>query len=163
MIENKGFFYSEEELAQACKTVGLNDSLSDLSSLCNGKPIKATYLDLRRMADSNLVYMYNNSDSNWDVDRLAKLIEDHPFLYAKVYLTKEKDSEDSDDNCLPYRLTLDTIGNLITFYCAKRNVNWETLIGLCISRYDAYYVEAERHGIDEDGQSCSFKVSCESD
>lgn len=162
LINKNGFLFSEDELAQASQTVGANEKLNDLESLCNGKSFRATYLDLRRMADSNLVYMYGNSDSNWDVDRLAKLIEDHPFLFTRVHLIKEEANEESDIDCLPYQLTLESIETLISFYFDNRGAGFTSLIDLCFSRYKPYYIEAEIHGLNEsDGQSCSLRLFCE--
>ena len=151
--DERDFIYDEDELENACEKVGLNGRLEDPDLLCGKDHVKATYRDLATMAESGKYHMYFNDDS-WDVERLSNFISKYPFLYAELLVTKESEPEFP-----PYKIELDSIGTLVSFYDAGKRAHaaWENLISSAVFYSENKCVEAERHST-SDGESCSFKV-----
>ena len=150
MVLLEGFLYSPDELADACKKVGLNEKAEDLDALCEAESFKATYLDLKAIADSGLVHMYYSED-NWDVVRLSDFIESHPYLYVELTMIKE-----TNPDCPPYKIILRSIETLSSFYFFGKGTEWTNLVDRCISSWHAYYIESEKHEWDE-----STREGCE--
>lgn len=152
LLFKNGFAYNPEELEKYIKDAGLNERVKDLDALSEVNMINANYLDLRALADSGQVHMYE-SDDNYHVEQLAGFLEEYPFLFVEISLVKEKDK-----NLPPYKLILHSIRELCEFYYPdENNANWIRLINICLTTYDAYFIQAERHGIDDkDNMGCSF-------
>lgn len=143
MVLLEGFLYNPDELAEACNKIGLNEKAKDLNALCQVDSFKATYLDLKSLADSGLVHMYYSKD-NWDVERLSDFITSHPYLYVELSMIKETNPE-----CPPYKIILRSIETLSSFYFAGRHAEWINLVTRCVSNWQAYYIESEKHEINE--------------
>ncbi len=148
-----GYEFDAEELKNACDTVGLNNKVEDLDSLCTEETVNVTYIDLRALSDSNLVHMYHNKD-NWDVDRVATYLEKHPFLYAEISLIKE-----TRVNFPPYKMVVRSIKTLIDFYVKDRHAGIFDLMHNPIDN-QVYCVEAEIHSLSENEGSCIFNEFC---
>lgn len=148
-----GYEFDAEKLDQACETLGLNRKVEDLDALCEQDAVIATYIDLRALADSNLVHMYHSND-NWEVDRLATYLGMHPFLYVEISLTKETEA-----GLPPYKMAVHSIKTLIDFYTKERPAGLGELMRNPMS-HDVYYVEAEEHSALENKGSCRFKEFC---
>ena len=152
LMDKNGFAYDPKDLEKYIKDAGLNERVNDLEGLSKEKMINACYLDLRALADSGQVHMYESGDS-YQVEQLADFLANHPFLFVEISVVKEKDK-----NLPPYKLILHSIRELCEFYYLdENNANWIRLINMCLTTYDAYFIQAERHGIDDkDNRDCSF-------
>ncbi len=153
MLLLEGFLYDEKELDEKCKDFGLNEKAEDLDGLCKERSVNATYSDLRALADSGLVHMHYSSD-NYEVNELATFFEMHPYLYAEITISKE-----TDDKKPPYKLSLQLIRTLSTFYYAGIGAEWISLITNCLLQFNPAYIEADRHEYGEENeQSCMLDL-----